>query len=260
MRKTSSARFSVISTLLLTPRRRSSRRLLVETLETMAISTAECVWYTIQLGLGAVESLQHSRVPMGVNVAIPDFQTIMLPLLKIASDGQEHSIREAREALSAEFKLSEEEKRRSFQVDGKRFSIIGSRGQRPIYSKPRCWKLRRGYFRISERGHSMLVKGPSRVAIKDLEQFPEFLQFRATTRDHKAAEPSIAESGQTPEEMLELAYQKLREDMVTDLVGRAKRCSPQFFEQLVLEVLLKMGYGDRAKRLGRQLAQVAMKG
>jgi restriction system protein len=184
-------------------------------------------------------------------VAIPDFQTIMLPLLKLASDGLEHSIREAREILAKQFALSEDERK----------TLLPS-GRQALFDNRVAWAKtyllqaelldapRRGIFRISERGRSILDRNPTRIGIKDLEHFPEFLEFRSPARDQRQEQPSAAESGQTPEEMLELAYQKLREDMVTELVGRVKHCSSQSFEQLVVDLLLKMGYGGSRKEAG----------
>jgi len=184
-------------------------------------------------------------------MAIPDFQTIMLPLLKMASDGREHSVREAREALASEFELTDEEKK----------TLLPS-GRQAVFDNRVAWAKtylqqaallhapRRGCFRISDRGRSILESHPTRIGIKDLENYPEFLEFRTSRRDHEEASPAAEETGQTPEEMLELAYQKLREDMISDLLGRVKQCSSKFFEGLVVELLLKMGYGGSRKEAG----------
>jgi len=190
-------------------------------------------------------------------VAIPDFQSIMLPLLKFASDGKEHSNQESREKLAAGFALTEEEKN----------ALLPS-GRQPIFLNRVAWAKvylqhaglldsnRRGYFQISDRGLEVLRENPKSINIKYLERFPEFLEFRTADKDKKPKKTAVPEGegeGQTPEEMLESAYQQLRADLIADLLGRLKNCSPQFFERLVVEVLLKMGYGGSRKEAGEAI-------
>ena len=112
---------------------------------------------------------------------------------------------------------------------------------------------RRGYFQISDRGREVLRENLKKITIKYLERFPELLEFRAGDKDKKPKKAPISESddeGQTPDELLESAYQRLRADLVAALLGRLRSCSPQFFERLVVEVLLKMGYGGARKEAG----------
>ncbi|HKI55261.1 MAG TPA: winged helix-turn-helix domain-containing protein, partial [Anaerolineales bacterium] len=140
---------------------------------------------------------------------IPDFQTIMLPLLHIASDGEEHSIHEATESLARQFSLSEEDE-----------SKLLPSGQQPIFYNRVGWARtylkkarliddpRRGHFRITSRGKEVLQRNPNRIDMKYLREFPEYIEFRETTRD--ISETSQAENDLdelTPEEALEEAYQ-----------------------------------------------------
>ncbi|MCP9465295.1 MAG: restriction endonuclease [Nitrospira sp.] len=190
-------------------------------------------------------------------MAIPDYQSIMLPLLQFAADEQEHSLREAIESLAAEFGLTEEEKK----------ELLPS-GQQPTFENRVAWARtylvkaalleapRRGVFRITPRGREVLSQRPTAITVKFLEQFPEFLDFR-TKRHESKEETQLSEnrSLQTPGELLESAYQKLREDLAAELLKTVKECSPAFFERLVIDVLVKMGYGGSRKEAGKAIGR-----
>jgi restriction system protein len=179
---------------------------------------------------------------------IPDYQTIMLPLLKLASDEQEHSLRETTEALSKHFNLTREEK-----------ETLLTSGRKPIFYDRVGWartylgqaKLlaspRRGFFQITERGINFLKQNPEKLNDKILQQFAEFKEF--VSRKNKKSEKSVAEiiisvdNEKTPEESLEIAYQTIRNSLASEIIDQVKSCSPYFFERLVVELLVKMGYG-----------------
>jgi restriction system protein len=115
---------------------------------------------------------------------------------------------------------------------------------------------RRGYFRITQRGRDVLSKKPNAIDVKFLEQFPEFIEFRTKRNKSKEeAQSSAAEKLQTPGELLESAYQKLREDLAAELLKTVKECSPSFFERLVIDVLVKMGYGGSRKEAGKAIGR-----
>jgi restriction system protein len=190
-------------------------------------------------------------------MSIPDFQSIMRPLLELASDGKEHSISEVTELLAQRFKLTEEEK----------MTLLPS-GRQATFRNRTAWaksyltqagvleSSRRGFFKITERGHGLLKDSPSRITIKELEQFPEFVQFRSTK--HVAEDTQPPEHGadkQTPEEMLESAYQRFRAELAAELLSRVKKASYGFFERLVVELLLKMGYGGSRKEAGEAIGR-----
>lgn len=115
---------------------------------------------------------------------------------------------------------------------------------------------RRGYFRITQRGRDVLSKKPTAIDVKFLEQFPEFIEFRTKRNEPKEeAQSSETEKLQTPGELLESAYQKLREDLAAELLKTVKECSPSFFERLVIDVLVKMGYGGSRKEAGKAIGR-----
>jgi restriction system protein len=190
-------------------------------------------------------------------MAIPDYQSIMLPLLKLVADGNEHSLRETIEGLADEFRLSDDERK----------ELLPS-GQQRTFDNRVAWArtymnkaglldaTRRGYFRISQRGREILNKKPAEINVKFLEQYPEFIEFRARRRDTEQRVPdSVSDSRQTPAEVLESAYQKLREDLSTELLKIIRDCSPTFFERLVIDVLVKMGYGGTRQDAGRAIGR-----
>ena len=102
----------------------------------------------------------------------------------------------------------------------------------------------------------MLGQAPSAVNIRFLEQFPEFIEFRTKPREIGQIPPvDEPDNLQTPGEQLESAYQKLRDDLATELLSTIRDCSPAFFERLVIDVLVKMGYGGSRKEAGRAIGR-----
>jgi len=186
-------------------------------------------------------------------VAIPDFQTVMRPLLELVSDGKLHSNRDARETLALRFKLTDEEKN----------ALLPS-GRQGIFMNRVAWAKaylqqaglvetpQRGHFRITERGRQALENAPERITIGFLQKFPEFVEFRSPARrqQQNQIEPETDEGGHTPEETLEAAHLSLRTELAAELLIRVKKSSPKFFERLVVELLLKMGYGGSREEAG----------
>lgn len=181
----------------------------------------------------------------------------MLPLLRLVSDGNDHTLREAGEELAEQFKLTEEE-RKALLPSGAQFIFANRVGWARTYLNKAALleSTRRGYFRITQRGQEVLAKNPIEVNAKFLAQFPEFIEFRTKHRDSEQTTEAVGtESLQTPGELLESAYQKLREDLSADLLKTVKECSPAFFERLVIDVLVKMGYGGSRKEAGKAVGR-----
>jgi len=190
-------------------------------------------------------------------VTIPDYQSIMLPLLKLLSDKNEHSLREAIEQLANEFELSEEE-RKELLPSGRQATFDNRVGWARTYMKKAglIESTRRGYFRITDRGKTVLEENPTNINVKFLERFDEFNEFRNLRHD-KSVTTEEWEQGiiQTPEESLESAYLKVREDLLSNVLQTVKNCSPRFFEHLVIDVLVKMGYGGTRKDAGKAIGR-----
>jgi len=195
-------------------------------------------------------------------MAIPDYQTVMLPLLKFAGDQKEHSLREAIDQLAEKFDLTEEERK----------ELLPS-GQQEIFTNRVAWartymgkaglleSTRRGYFKITDRGAKVLKQNPDRIDVKFLEQFEEFRQFRALRHTKIDEEQVGVETHErTPEEALESAYKQLRDNLASDLLQQVKLCSPGLFEKIVVELLVKMGYGGSRQDAGRAIGKIGDEG
>ncbi len=191
-------------------------------------------------------------------MTIPDYQSIMLPLLQLAGDGQEHVIGDVIERLAEYFQLTDEDRR----------ELLPS-GQQPRFDNRTHWartylkqaglleSTGRGRFRISRRGIDVLNTRPDHINVAFLRQFEEFQTFqsRAHRNNQIEAEQSPVESTETPEERLESSYLALRRGLAQELLQRIMQCSPRFFERLVVELLVAMGYGGSLQDAGKAIGQ-----
>lgn len=193
---------------------------------------------------------------------IPDYQTIMLPLLKLTSDNKVHKFREVIESLADYFKLTEEEKRELLPSGNQ--AIFDNRvGWARFYlTKAGLLKSeKRGTHQITEQGLKFLKTNPTDLRTKDLNNFKEFKNFSESiskknkSKGKETSTPESEENDETPEEALEYAYQKLKYDLSRDLLDTIKSCSPFFFENLVVDLLTKMGYGGSRKDAGKAIGK-----
>ncbi len=192
-------------------------------------------------------------------MTIPDYQTIMLPLLELVRDGEEHSMRALTEALANKFDLTEEE-RKELLPSGRQPTFDNRVGWARTYVKKAglLKSRRRGYIEITERGLSVLKNGPPRIDINFLNQFDEFVEFR--TRKDESTLDTDKRDAQTPEEEIEEAYQQLRDALAAELLDTIKENSPSFFEELVVDLLVKMGYGGTRKDAGQAIGKAGDEG
>lgn len=190
-------------------------------------------------------------------MAVPDYQKFMFPILRIASDGTEHSTGEVHDTLAEQFGLSEEEKN-ELLPSGTQTKLKNRVSWAVIYLTKAGLLERpgRGRFRIAERGLKVLSSKPSEVSTRFLKQFPEFVEFQKGTRSSQKEEENEEEDTQrTPFETLEVAYQDLRRALAQDVLDRVKRCSPKFFERLVVDLLVAIGYGGSRKDAGQAVGR-----
>ncbi|PSF38129.1 restriction endonuclease [Aphanothece hegewaldii CCALA 016] len=193
-------------------------------------------------------------------MSIPDFQTIMLPLLQYTEDEQEHSLRDSIEYLATFFKLTDSEKKHLLP-SGQQATFDNRVGWASTYLKKAKFlvKTKRGYFKITERGQDVLKQKLSEINTNFLNNFAEFRNFQSPQNSNdlprKANNGSLSETERTPEESLEMFYQKIRESLAYELLEAIKSCSPEFFEKLVVELLIKMGYGGSRKEAGQAVGQ-----
>jgi restriction system protein len=182
----------------------------------------------------------------------------MLPLLNFAVDKQEHSLQDAVESLATKFELSSEE-RQELLPSGKQARFDNRVAWARSYFKQAglVENTRRGFFRVTERGLALHRTNPNKINIKLLEQFPEFIEFRNVRKDNNEVQPLLIDEPekQTPEEQLENAYKILADGLAIEIIQLVKTCSPSFFERLVVELLLAMGYGGTRVGAGRAIGQ-----
>jgi restriction system protein len=168
----------------------------------------------------------------------------MLPLLKYAADKSEHKFSDAVEYLSDEFALTKEERKEL--LPSKTQDVITNRiGWARTYLKKAglLEDTRRGYFKITERGLSVLSENLEKLSTKYLQKFDEFIAFREKHTEKDISSEIELTTEATPEEMLETGFAKLSENLIDDLLAKIGESSPSFFEHLVVDLLVHMGYG-----------------
>lgn len=192
---------------------------------------------------------------------IPDYQSIMLPLLNFCSrKGTETSTSESAESLSREFKLTEAELK-ELLPSGTQTTFLNRVGWSATYMKKAglLESTRRGFFKITARGKELLKNNPQRIDVNLLKEYPEFIKFQSLKGTRKK---TITESHEllnmstpTPSEALEQAYQNISGELADEIIDKLKNVTPPFFERIVVELLVKMGYGgsraDAGKAIGR---------
>lgn len=191
---------------------------------------------------------------IGEIMAIPDFETIILPMLQLLSDDKEHHIRDVIDSLAKHFKLTEQE-RAQMQPSGysRLFDNRAHWARKYVVEARLLDSPRRGIVVMTARGHELLSKKPDTVTYKMLEQYPEYLEFargsRATS-DQKTLEIP-RQSVETPEEILESSHKQIHSLLASELLSLVKKQSAAFFEQLVVDLLVKMGYGGSRSESGQ---------
>lgn len=192
-------------------------------------------------------------------MAVPDFQSLMLPLRRLAGDGMDHTFKDAVEAIAIEFSLTPEE----------RNELLPSSSRTTLFYNRLAWAKthmtmagllqapRRGVFCITQRGRELLVSQLARIDMKTLQQFPEY--ERARRGDVQAsvepAMPAVAFNELTPEESIERAHLSLRKDLARELLESIMQCSPSFFELLIIKLMIKMGYGGSREEAGKAVGR-----
>lgn len=185
----------------------------------------------------------------------------MLPLLRLTGDTKEHRFRDLVEQLADEFSLT----------DAQRAEMLPS-GTAPLFDNRAGWartylkqagllqSAKRGVLQITERGSDLLSKPPVKIDVEFLRRYQEFREFQVRRRTKEVDTPdapnaTVASTDQTPEDALAAAYQTLRSNLEAELLDQVRSMSPAFFERLVIDLLVSMGYGgsrqDAASAVGK---------
>lgn len=195
-------------------------------------------------------------------MAVPDYQSLMLPLLSFAGEKKDEiSTGDAVEVLAGQLALTNADLNEMLP-SGIQSTFVNRVGWAATYMKKAglLESTRRGHYRITARGKELLKQQHKAITVKLLRQYPEFLEFeqlKGTRSSEKArASDGVTDiSTATPSETLEAAYENLRKELADELLARLKKSSPSFFERLVVDLLVKMGYGgsraDAGKAIGR---------
>lgn len=194
-------------------------------------------------------------------MTIPDFQTLMLPVLRSSEMG-EVKISNIVQSLADKFQLTDDE-RSELLPSGKQTTFAN----RVHWAKSYLGKAglveltKRGHFTVTERGRAVLANPPERIDIRFLEQFPEFVQFREASNGagsiekNSTVDEAVQASDMTPDEIIRQAQAELDDELGVELLTRVIAAAPGFFERLVVQLLLAMGYGGSASEAGRALGK-----
>jgi restriction system protein len=213
-----------------------------------------------------VTKLQHldldRQSKIADQIAIPDYQTLMLPLLRASTDGEKR-IADVADRIADEVGLTSEE----------RMALLPSGRQRLLHNRLHWSKFymskagliaspSRGRFTATQEARKLLATNPDRINVALLMQYPSFREWyksqgeRTSDAAEAIADAKAPTAGTvTPEEQIENAYQAVLSVLRTDLLERIAQNSPSFFEQLIVDLLVAMGYGGSHKSAASQLGQ-----
>lgn len=191
-------------------------------------------------------------------MAIPDFQTLMLPLLRTAEDGQERAFKDVVKRIADQYQLTEAD-----------LAQLLPSGRAPLFYNRLAWAKtylkkaglvelpKRGTFRITSRGQDALGKKLDRIDLAFLSQFPEYSAVRASDEEVVEGKQTSNDvvAAITPEESIERAYLALKQALADELLASIKACTPQFFEHLVVQLMIKMGYGGSREEAGKAVGR-----
>ena len=195
-----------------------------------------------------------------LKMAIPNYQTLMLPVLEVAANG-ETRVPIAAKTIADQLGLSEEE----------REEMLPSGKQRLLHNRIHWAKFymskaglidspKKGVFVASNAGKSLLATNPSKIDVEALKAYPAFVEFygkagSSDQLDQTAATQSAATSDATPEEQIDAAQKVLLTALKAELLERVLEQSPSFFEHLIVELLVAMGYGGTHENAAKQLGK-----
>jgi restriction system protein len=191
-------------------------------------------------------------------MSIPDFQTLMKPVLEIFKDQKEHHVSEVREKISKDFDLTEED-----------MNQLLPSGASKVFNNRVAWSIahlkmsellesnKRSYYQITQSGLDLLKKGLARIDLGVLRTIPAYIEKKENWGKNDTIEQNDThdQSEKTPDELIEEGYERIKFEISNEILSIVKSCSPQFFERLVLDVLIKLGYGgsnsNQAQLLGK---------
>lgn len=182
---------------------------------------------------------------------IPSYDQICQPLLKLLANEEEIPFRAVTDQLSTQFKLTDEEL--NTRIPSGQILFYNRAGWARTYLKKAglIESPRRGYIKITNRGLQVLRENPPLINAQFLLRYPEFQAFKEHNNSQEKSETPPQSDGITPEEAMDSGYKTLRASLEEEILERVKSCSPSFFERLVVDLLVSMGYGGSHQDAGR---------
>ena len=187
---------------------------------------------------------------------IPDFQSLMLPALKALSDGEEKPISEIRNHVAEAHRLTPEEMREL--LPNSRQSVFVNRVSWALMYLGRAGlseRVGRGVWRLTAEGERLLANAPPRIDMNYLRNYPAYVAWRTGKNTSSSSEDAVLippdDSANTPEEELDRVVQQLRYELEADVLNRVRTAPPAFLEQVVVDLLVAMGYGGGDAERGR---------
>lgn len=190
---------------------------------------------------------------------IPDYQTLMLPVLKQSAKG-EVRISDVVETLAKELGLTAEEQDQLLP-SGKQTTFANRIHWAKTYLTQAnlVRSTRRAHFIVTERGKEVLAMDPTKIDNDFLQQFEEFRAFRARSKsldtEDQAEAPTTPIQQATPDEEMRIAHARINAALTDELLDRVRQASPAFFERLIVQLLLAMGYGGTTEGAGRAIGK-----
>lgn len=187
-------------------------------------------------------------------MTVPDFQSLMLPALRVLSDGAAASISEVRKRVAKSERLSTSDL--SDMVPSNRQTTFSNRVSWAITYMSRAGlvnRVRHGVYQITKEGKDLLEQNRASINMKVLEAYPSYVNWKKNSRSEKdpksGTTPNFGSS--TPDEMLESAARQLREELESDVLDRVRESEPAFLEHVVVDTLIAMGYGGGDSNMGK---------
>lgn len=189
---------------------------------------------------------------------MPDFQSLMLPILNLIADEQEHSSAGINNRLAHLFDLTEDELDQ-YLPSGTQKTFINRIAWAKAHLKMAGFleTTKRGHFRISLLGKKFIESSPKQLNIKILKNFPKYKEHIGKGKEEEII---TYQNTATPEEILESSFSRIRKNLAYELLSKIKSSSPAFFENLVVELLVKMGYGGTMKEAGKSIGKTKDEG
>ncbi len=184
---------------------------------------------------------------------VPSFQDFRLPFLQCLEDGKTHTLQELVDKISTILKLSEEDKLERIRNHQQTKVLNRTSWSKTYLQKAGLLKqVARGTYQITDDGLALLKENPDKIDLKLLNRYPSFLEFRRPKKkDESVVCEKEIEENETPEELFDATYVKLRSVLIQDLLDKVLAMNPFLFEKLVVELLVKMGYGGSVEDAGK---------